>query len=61
MTVDLPTNVVVVGSTSIGTFMKLVPQSSAPTSPVAGTVYYDNGTNTLKCYNGTAWKTITMA
>lgn len=61
MTVDLPSNVIVTGSTSIGTFMKLTPLSSAPTSPVAGTVYYDNGSNTLKCFNGTAWKTITMS
>ena len=61
MTVDLPSNVIVTGSTSIGTFMKLTPLSSAPTSPVAGTVYYDNGSNTLQCFNGTAWKTITMS
>lgn len=61
MTVDLPSNVIVSNSISIGTFMKLTPLSSAPTSPVAGTVYYDNGSNTLKCYNGTAWKTITMS
>ena len=61
ITVDLPSNVTTVGSTTVGTFLKLSPQASAPTSPTAGTVYYDSGTNTLKCYNGTAWKTITMA
>ena len=60
MSVDLPSNVVVTGSTTIGTFMKLIP-GSAPTSPSAGMVYYDSGSNTLKCYNGTAWKTITMS
>lgn len=60
MTVDLPSNVVIANSVSVGTFMRLVPQLSAPGSPTAGTVYYDSGSNTLKCYNGTAWKTITM-
>lgn len=60
ITVDLPSNVIVTGSTTIGTFMKLTP-STAPGSPTAGMVYYDSGSNTLKCYNGTAWKTITMA
>jgi hypothetical protein len=60
ITVDLPPNVVVTGSTQIGTFLKLTP-GTAPSSPTAGMVYYDSGSNTLKCYNGTAWKTITMS
>lgn len=61
ISVDLPANVTTVGSTTVGTFLRLTPLASAPTSPTAGMVYYDSGTNTLKCYNGTAWKTITMA
>lgn len=60
ITVDLPSNVSVTGSTTIGTFMLLTP-GTEPSSPTAGMVYYDSGTNTLKCYNGTAWLTITMA
>lgn len=61
ISVDLPANVTTVGSTTVGTFLRLTPLGSAPTSPTAGMVYYDSGSNTLKCYNGTAWKTITMA
>ena len=60
ITVDLPANVTTTGSTTIGTFLKLTP-GTAPSSPSAGMVYYDNGSNTLKCYNGTSWLTITMA
>lgn len=61
ITVDLPSNVTTVGSTTIGTFLRLTPQASAPSSPTAGMVYYHSGSNTLKCYNGTSWLTITMA
>jgi len=60
ITVELPSNVTIAGSTTIGTFMKLIP-GTAPSSPTAGMVYYDSGSNTLKCYNGTSWLTITMA
>jgi hypothetical protein len=29
--------------------------TTAPTSPSAGMVYYDSGTNKLRCWNGTIW------
>jgi len=61
ISVDLPANVTTTGSTTIGTFLKLTPLASAPSSPTAGMVYYDSGSNTLKCYNGTSWLTITMS
>jgi hypothetical protein len=35
--------------------IRYVPLSSAPASPEAGEVYYDSGTNKLRCYNGTTW------
>lgn len=31
------------------------PKAAAPASPSAGDVYYDNGTNKLRCWNGTSW------
>jgi len=34
---------------------------SDPSSPVAGAIYYNNSSNKLKFYNGTAWETITSA
>jgi hypothetical protein len=29
--------------------------TTTPSTPVAGMVYYDQGTNKLRCYNGTSW------
>lgn len=29
--------------------------TTAPASPSKGTVYYDSGTNKLRCWDGTAW------
>ena len=34
--------------------VNFVPRT-APASPAAGDVYYDSGTNKLRCYNGTIW------
>jgi len=33
----------------------LRPQSTVPTSPEKGDIYFDSGSNTLKLYNGTSW------
>jgi hypothetical protein len=33
----------------------LASQSAAPTSPVAGTLWYDSGSGKFKYYNGSAW------
>lgn len=60
ISVNLPANISATGSVTIGTFLRLTP-GTAPSSPTAGMVYYDSGSNTLKCYNGTSWLTITMS
>ena len=36
------------------TLIKYTP-TTAPANPEAGWVYYDSGTNKLRCYNGTIW------
>jgi hypothetical protein len=35
--------------------INFVPLASDPTGAVAGDVYYNSGTNKLRCYNGTSW------
>lgn len=35
--------------------MRFVPLAVAPTPAEAGDVYYDSGTNKLRCYNGSTW------
>ena len=35
--------------------VRFVPLASAPGGAEAGDVYYDSGTNKLRCYNGTTW------
>lgn len=35
--------------------IRFVPIASAPSSPQAGDVYYDSGTNKLRVHNGSAW------
>jgi hypothetical protein len=35
--------------------VRFVPLASAPAGAEAGDVYYDSGTNKLRCYNGTTW------
>lgn len=35
--------------------MRFQPLAAAPTPAEAGDVYYDSGTNKLRCYNGTTW------
>jgi len=59
LTVDSSGNANVVGSTTIGTFLKLTP-GSAPSGPTKGTVYFDNSYNKLRVYNGTTWGNVTV-
>ena len=45
-------------SLSITGAAHFLPQSSAPTSPVAGQVYFDSTLNKLRCYDGTSWNNL---
>ena len=38
-----------------------IPTASLPATPVEGMLVYDDTTNKLKVYNGTAWETVTSA
>lgn len=42
------------GGAKVMTTSQYLP-TTAPTSPSAGQVYYDSGTNKLRCYNGSTW------
>lgn len=38
-----------------------IPSSTSnPTNPVTGQVYFNASTNTLKIYNGSAWKSVVL-
>lgn len=41
-------------NTRTPTLLSFTP-TTEPTSASAGDVYYDSGTNKLRCYNGTTW------
>jgi trimeric autotransporter adhesin len=45
-------------SVSIGAVLRLVPLAEAPSAPLIGDIYYDGSSNTIKYWNGTAWKTV---
>jgi hypothetical protein len=53
-------NIAAVTSTSVGTFLKLTPIASPPSSPTQGTVYYDSFINMLRVYNGTSWGNVAL-
>ena len=59
---QIPPNNALDFGTLITLFKSMTPQSTAPSSPSAGDVYLDDGTNTasgklgLRRYNGTAWE-----
>lgn len=42
------------GAEKVMTTSQYLP-TTAPASPSAGQVYYDSGTNKLRCYNGSTW------
>ncbi|GEM_PF-4018563 len=40
----------------INDVLRLEPRATAPASPSAGDIYFDSGTNKLRCYDGTNWQ-----
>lgn len=47
-----------VGTNINFTNTKYIPQATAPSTPAAGQVYYDSGTNKLYCWNGSSWNAL---
>ena len=43
-------------SVTINDVINLKPLSSEPSSPVKGTMYFDNVTNKLRVFDGTVWQ-----
>jgi len=41
---------------SINDVLKLTPRDTAPSSPVAGMIYFDSADGKLKVYDGAAWQ-----
>lgn len=42
-------------SLRVSTYTRLSPLNTAPLTPETGTVYYDNSSNKLRCWNGSSW------
>jgi len=40
----------------VNQYMRLEPASTAPSSPVAGDIYFDSTDNKLKCFDGSNWQ-----
>ncbi|HOO78391.1 MAG TPA: hypothetical protein PLZ73_10955 [bacterium] len=45
-----------VRSLHVGDVMRLEPLDAPPDDPGKGDLYFDDGTNKLRCYDGTAWQ-----
>jgi len=50
------TDNIIEGKPTFDDVIRLKPRATAPSSPVAGDIYYDSTDNKLKCYNGTTFK-----
>ena len=44
------------GVTTINDVLNITPRATAPSTPVKGTMYFDDSTNTLRVYDGTMWQ-----
>jgi len=42
----------------LGGGLRFIPRESAPSSPMAGDVYFSSLDNKLKCYDGSTWQNL---
>lgn len=42
----------------LGGGLRFIPRASAPSSPLAGDVYFNSVDNKLKCFDGTVWNNL---
>ena len=46
------------GALKISDIINLTPRATAPTTPSAGDIYYDSGTNKVRLWNGSGWENL---
>ena len=46
------------GGLKISDIINLTPRATTPTSPSAGDIYYDSGTNKVRLWNGSVWENL---
>lgn len=46
------------GTIAIGSYTQIIPNVATPTYLATGSLWYDSNENKLKCYDGSAWKSL---
>jgi len=60
ITIEATTSGGAAGYTELLGHVKIPATSTAPTSPTAGSIYFDDATDILYIYNGTGWVSVTL-